>query len=53
MKLIIITSKLCSDIMTPIHKGGTESGPDNYHEIDGISVMNSLLKMLHVRYGHS
>ena len=39
----MITSKWCLDIITPIHKAGTKSNPDNYR---GICVMNSLLKVL-------
>ena len=39
----MITSNWCSDISTPIHKGGIKSNPDNYR---GICVMNSLLKVL-------
>ena len=40
----MITLKWCSDILTPIHKGGIKSNPDNYR---GICVMNSLLKVLY------
>ena len=39
----LITSSWCLDIITPIHKEGTKSNPDNYR---GISIMNSLLKIL-------
>ena len=39
----MITSNWCLDIITPIHKGGIKSNPDNYR---GICVMNSLLKVL-------
>ena len=39
----MIRSKWCLDIITPIHKGGIKSNPDNYH---GILLMNSLLKVL-------
>ena len=34
----LITSKWCLDIITPIHKEGLKSNPDNYR---GICVMNS------------
>ena len=39
----MITSNWCLDIITPIHKEGTKSNPDNYR---GICMMNSLLKHL-------
>ena len=39
----MITSNWCFDIITPIHKEGTKSNPDNYR---GICIMNSLLKHL-------
>ena len=39
----LITSNWCLDIISPIHKEGLKSNPDNYR---GICVMNSLLKVL-------
>ena len=39
----LITSNWCLNIISPIHKEGLKSNPDNYR---GICVMNSLLKVL-------
>ena len=39
----LITSNWCLDIISPIHKEGLKSNPDNYR---GICVINSLLKVL-------
>lgn len=39
----IITEKWCLGIITPLHKEGPKSQPDNYR---GICIMNSLLKLL-------
>ena len=39
----MITSNWCLDIISPIHKEGITSNPDNYR---GISLINILLKIL-------